>query len=783
MAIQSLTDLKALINSKIQDNTTNDISGSDVQTALINAIDTLDSLEGFINVHKANGQTTITAYGSKALARAAVPDDCKKEGVVIAYKISTGWLIEQNLDATAGTWGDDASWQTIGPVSVSQNTLKIGGDSVLHIQDYNGPIMLVGQGQTPVFSNPIVLESGQRYRLILPTEKWDTSSVASYSVIIALRKYNDDGTTADKFHILNSDLSFTRLFDFVADDDCYYRLIYRGDNNINSIFSIIPCGYIENERFARFQIKGYDNEAVRTRIYLNPGRYYTIRIDKSKWTDNNVHPSNAIFVFAKIKNGGGTDILRVNDVDILANDYRVFAEEGIDYYQILTRADVGSDIIIQIYDSTITDDNISDIIGYGGNSIILSRNNGWISSENKCVFSGIAKHAVIPVNGGEPILVQAGTKTGIIAYLSSYQEPLMDGVNYDLVPNTSRIAIPTGTQLITQIPTGTKYLFVGLIADDGNHTPLSVIINGYDYTQKITDVITSIIDKQILPYSYIGDNIANYLPKLGYKPLYSLKYSSESTFGASDLQACAVYDDILFQFTAQNNGANDGGVEIVDLVKGITIQYINLGNNPNYHNSNATFGVEKYEENDRFPLLYVSQNYASNNYYKILVYRIVETGIELTPYNLSLVQTINMPSLSDMGNILYPHAVVDAQNGYIWIEGYSSDQNNNVFNKYRLPLLAEGDCDLGNNILKTFSISRVGDSTDQSFIVYNNTIFQITGYNNNPKLKVISIEQEKLVSLVELWKVGLAVEPEGISIYKGNVIITFINSRIYTMLF
>ena len=142
MAIQSLTDLKALINSTIQDNTTNDISGSDVQTALINAIDTLDSLEGFINVHKANGQTTITAYGSKALARAAVPDDCKKEGVVIAYKISTGWLIEQNLDATAGTWGDDASWQTIGPVSVSQNTntkgqqLYIGGIKTGNIDDF-----------------------------------------------------------------------------------------------------------------------------------------------------------------------------------------------------------------------------------------------------------------------------------------------------------------------------------------------------------------------------------------------------------------------------------------------------------------------------------------------------------------------------------------------------------------------------------------------------------------------------------------------------------------------
>lgn len=167
MAIQSLTDLKARINSTIQDNTTNDISGSDVQTALINAIDTLDSLEGFINVHKANGQTTITAYESKALARAAVPDDCKKEGVVIAYKISTGWLIEQNLDATAGTWGDDASWQTIGPVSVSQNSqtgkteLKIGGTPKL-IVDFEpgvGSHNLVESGGVDVQLNGIVFKS------------------------------------------------------------------------------------------------------------------------------------------------------------------------------------------------------------------------------------------------------------------------------------------------------------------------------------------------------------------------------------------------------------------------------------------------------------------------------------------------------------------------------------------------------------------------------------------------------------------------------------------------
>lgn len=141
MAIQTLSDLKAFIRQTIKDNNSNSIQGNDVQDALINAIDTLDSMQGFVNVHKANGQTTINEYGSKAAARAAVPSDAHFEGVVIAYKLSTGWIIEQNLDATAGTWADDASWQTIGPVSVSQNTetgkeeLLVGNTPVLVVDN------------------------------------------------------------------------------------------------------------------------------------------------------------------------------------------------------------------------------------------------------------------------------------------------------------------------------------------------------------------------------------------------------------------------------------------------------------------------------------------------------------------------------------------------------------------------------------------------------------------------------------------------------------------------
>lgn len=133
MAIQALSDLKALIESTIYNNTTHEIDGSDVQTALINAIDTLNSGEGFLNVHKANGQQTAVAYASKALARTAVPDDFHYEGVGIAYKLSTGWIIEQNVNAGSDSWTSDSSWITTGPISAVEDSST--GKTTIHIGD------------------------------------------------------------------------------------------------------------------------------------------------------------------------------------------------------------------------------------------------------------------------------------------------------------------------------------------------------------------------------------------------------------------------------------------------------------------------------------------------------------------------------------------------------------------------------------------------------------------------------------------------------------------------
>lgn len=95
--------------------------------------------DAFFNVNQYLG-TPSTTY-TKANGRNAVPSALRSKGMIITYLTTNGWLIEQNL-STSGTWNADANWQTIGPVSVSQNTntggqqLYIGGTKTGNIDDF-----------------------------------------------------------------------------------------------------------------------------------------------------------------------------------------------------------------------------------------------------------------------------------------------------------------------------------------------------------------------------------------------------------------------------------------------------------------------------------------------------------------------------------------------------------------------------------------------------------------------------------------------------------------------
>lgn len=123
----SIANLKQNINENIYDNTDYDISGGRLNTVLQNVVDTLNfNGRDFFNVNEYREKSD--EYTDAAAGRAAVPDEVKKIGLVITYLLADGWYIDQFVGSDISGWETASNWKAIGPVSVFQNTLMIGGE-------------------------------------------------------------------------------------------------------------------------------------------------------------------------------------------------------------------------------------------------------------------------------------------------------------------------------------------------------------------------------------------------------------------------------------------------------------------------------------------------------------------------------------------------------------------------------------------------------------------------------------------------------------------------------
>lgn len=237
------------------------------------------------------------------------------------------------------------------------------------------------------------------------------------------------------------------------------------------------------------------------------------------------------------------------------------------------------------------------------------------------------------------------------------------------------------------------------------------------------------------------------------------------------------YDGILFQFHSQNHKPEGdyNGCSVVDLEKKELIQFIDLGYNQNFHNSSITFAKKKYSPKDRFPLLYASENYAPNNYYKVIVYRVRETGDASAPFALDVVQTINMPDPNANGT-LYPHCFYDHEGKCLWIEAYSEDKTENVYTRYALPKFKKNTIvDMGKP-LDTFRLPR-DPKTDQAICKRGDWMYQVVGYRKCGKLRVIDLKTKTLYKNVDLTALGLEYEPEAVYFHDGHLYISFLEKK------
>ncbi|MBR5905705.1 MAG: hypothetical protein IKZ51_04520 [Bacteroidales bacterium] len=230
------------------------------------------------------------------------------------------------------------------------------------------------------------------------------------------------------------------------------------------------------------------------------------------------------------------------------------------------------------------------------------------------------------------------------------------------------------------------------------------------------------------------------------------------------------FGDLFFQFHSQNQEPEGDfhGVSVANLKSGKTLAFTDLGFNENFHNSSLTFVRRKACLFDRLPLLYASENYAPNEYYKIHVYRIKRSG---DAFSFDIVQTIEMPSPDSLG-ILYPHAIPDEDGKHLWIEGYSQDKKRTVFMLFDLPAFKSGSTVSMGEPLRRFDIKRK-KVTDQAYCMRNGKFYQVVGVKREAWLRVVDIATGTLEREVLFNDHDLPHEPEAVFFWHDQLCVSF----------
>ena len=215
------------------------------------------------------------------------------------------------------------------------------------------------------------------------------------------------------------------------------------------------------------------------------------------------------------------------------------------------------------------------------------------------------------------------------------------------------------------------------------------------------------------------------------------------------------------------------------------------------HADTMSFGRQKVDESDDFPVLYVSGS-QSNTIGKggdIYVYRIQrlsdETGEE--KWQGTLIQHIVTPDVAIIGS--FPDIVIDQEKNIMWIMGwltsYPYDHNDgsgctNCFSKYGIPDIYEGvpnnkgvyQLTLAEEKRMSYFLIKNIHAITQGLCYYKGKI--ICPYGNSFKgIDVIDVLKEKLTYNVNLksFRIG---EPEAVVIHENQLYLLDQGNYVYS---
>lgn len=201
-----------------------------------------------------------------------------------------------------------------------------------------------------------------------------------------------------------------------------------------------------------------------------------------------------------------------------------------------------------------------------------------------------------------------------------------------------------------------------------------------------------------------------------------------------------------------------------------------------YHCNQSSFGIERFDPSDPFPLLYISQNAKADKRCFLEVFRILpiydEELEDYSSFSVDLVQTIFFPAMSADNSLGNVNCAIDTDKCVM----YTYSRNNNPeddnygqckVSKFHIPIVQEGNVYLeDDDILTSFFVDCKAFNMQGGFIK-DDTLFVGQGSFSVGYifLNIIDLKGEKLIRRIDLKK-NVSWEPEGCFFYDGSVMIS-----------
>lgn len=201
-----------------------------------------------------------------------------------------------------------------------------------------------------------------------------------------------------------------------------------------------------------------------------------------------------------------------------------------------------------------------------------------------------------------------------------------------------------------------------------------------------------------------------------------------------------------------------------------------------YHCNQTCFGVNYYEENDSFPLLYISQRARNDKRCFTEVFRIIanksDSDTEYSSLELQPVQIIYFPPQSESNSLGNVNAVIDRKNHLLYTYSRNNVRTDTNYRQckiscFTIPDVRQSEVYLEDSDIRTSYMIDCSAYYMQGACIEGKYLYIARGAAGVGyiDINVIDLEEQTLKAQLDLLNNGCRWEPEGCFYYNGHLMI------------